>query len=296
MIAACEAADLAPARGEIRRPTGRRRLPRPYLWPLRPLSFGGGAWLYAARSLCCGYRELHHTLGVTRGVLIQPSVYGFDNRCITDALKQLGPSYLGVAVPSPDCADGELDELHEAGVRGVRFNIVFGGGAALMDAELMAGRIGRLGWHLQFLIDVSKVPNLWDLVRRLLVPVVIDHMGHVPAATGLHHKGFLDLVELVKRGECWVKLSGSYRISSEPRPPYRDVVEVAQTLISARTSQCLWATDWPHPHIPMPMPNDGDLLDQLQTWAPDPETIRRILVDNPNASLVSLEEPRASAL
>lgn len=282
MSAACEAADPHPRSPKFSVAPGAVDCHAHIFGPHGRYPLAAARGYTPPEASIAAYRELHHALGVMRGVLIQPSVYGFDNRCMTDALKELGPSYLGVAVPSPDCSDRELDDLHEAGVRGVRFNIVFGGGAALMDAERMAGRIRRLGWHLQFLIDVSKVPNLKDLVRRLPVPVVIDHMGHVPAATALHHKGFLDLVELVERGECWVKLSGSYRISSEPRPPYRDVVEVAQTLISARTSQCLWATDWPHPQIPVPMPNDGDLLDQLQTWAPDPETIRRILVDNPN--------------
>jgi Amidohydrolase len=86
---------------------------------------------------------------------------------------------------------------------------------------------------------------------------------------------------------CWVKLSGSYRITGEPQPPYGDVVEVGRTLISARASHCLWAPDWPHPQIPVPMPNDGDLLDQHWTWALDPESIRRILVDNPDRPLRS---------
>lgn len=104
-------------------------------------------------------------------------------------------------------------------MRGVRFNVVFGG-AALMDAERVATLIRRLGWHLQFLIDVSKVPDLKGLVRRSPVPVVIDHMGHTPAATALRDRGFIDLVELLERGVCWVKLSGSYRITRASRPPY----------------------------------------------------------------------------
>ena len=281
MIAACEAADSHPRAAKFAVPPGAVDCHAHIFGPYDRYPLAAARGYTPPEASVAAYRDLHHTLGVTRGVLIQPSVYGFDNRCMTDALKQLGPSYLGVAVPSPDCSDREFDELHEAGVRGVRFNLVFGGGAALMDAERMAARIRRLGWHLQFLIDVSNIPNLKGLVRSLPAPVVIDHMGHVPAARALHERGFSDLVALLERGECWVKLSGPYRITGEPRLPYGDVVEVARTLISARASHCLWATDWPHPQIPVPMPNDGDLLDQLWTWAPEPETIRRILVDNP---------------
>ena len=190
MIAACEAADPHPRAPKFAVPPGAVDCHAHIFGPYDRYPLAAARGYTPPEASVAAYRELHRTLGVTRGVLIQPSVYGFDNRCMTDALKQLGPSYLGVAVPSPDCADREFDELHEAGVRGVRFNIVFGGGAALMDAERMAGRIRRLGWHLQFLIDVSKVPNLKGLVRRLPVPVVIDHMGHVPAATALHHRDF----------------------------------------------------------------------------------------------------------
>jgi predicted TIM-barrel fold metal-dependent hydrolase len=227
------------------------------------------------------YRELHRTLGVTRGVLIQPSVYGFDNRCMIDALRQLGPNYRGVAVVRSDCSDDELDALHEVGVRGLRTNVLFGGGNALEDAVRMAGRIRRLGWHLQFLVDVSKVADLKGFVRRLEVPVVIDHMGHAATGTALREPGFLDLLELLRLGQCRVKLSGSYRITSERLPPYGDVAEVAKALIDAGPAHCLWATDWPHPQIPVPMPNDGDLMNQLPAWSTDQETTKRILVDNP---------------
>ena len=196
------------------------------------------------------YRELHRTLRVARGVLIQPSVYGFDNRCMVDALRQLGQNYRGVAVTPPDCSDEELEALHEAGVRGLRINVVFGGGSALEDAERTAGRIQRLGWHLQFLVDVSRVADLKGFVRRLPVPVVIDHMGHAPARTALREPGFLELLELLRLGECWVKLSGSYRITSERQPPYGDVTEIAKALVQAGPAHCLWATDWPHPQIP----------------------------------------------
>jgi len=281
VIPRCDPHDSYPRVPNFAVPTGAVDCHAHIFGPFEKYPLAEGRGYTPAEASIEQYRELHRTLGVTRGVLIQPSVYGADNRCMIDALKQLGRSYLGVAVAPPDCSDAELDALHEAGVRGLRINVVFGRGSALEDAERLGGRIRRLGWHLQFLVDVSRVADLKGFVRGLGVPVVIDHMGHAAARTALREPGFRDLLELLRLGECWVKLSGSYRITSEQAPPYGDVAEVAKALIGAGPAHCLWATDWPHPQIPVPMPNDGDLMNQLLAWTSDPETMKRILVDNP---------------
>ena len=227
------------------------------------------------------YLKLLGVLGISRGVLVQPSVYGFDNSCLINALKVAGKQFRGVAVVSPDCEDDELERLHEAGIRGLRINIVFGSGASMEAARTLSQRIKCLGWHLQILVDVSQFTGLTQFVRSLQVPVVIDHMGHVPADIALNNSGFLELLELLGEQECWVKLSGSYRMTRQTIPPYSDIVSIAKALVSAGPTRCVWATDWPHPKILVPMPNDGDLIDQLETWIPDAATRHRVLVDNP---------------
>jgi predicted TIM-barrel fold metal-dependent hydrolase len=226
------------------------------------------------------YRALLAKLGVARGVLVQPSVYGFDNRCLIDALIHLGENFRGVAVVAPDCSDEDLDDLHAVRVRGVRINIVFGGGAEIDAAHALAQRIGRLGWHLELLIDVSRMPDFTALMSDLPIPVVVDHMGHVNAAVALRDNGFQALLELVHSEKCWVKLSGSYRVTNQDIVPYTDVTPMARALVEAGPTRCMWATDWPHPSISVPMPNDGDLIDQLTTWIPDLEIRNNVLRDN----------------
>lgn len=230
------------------------------------------------------YLHLHRTLGIERGVLVQPSVYGTDNRLMVDALHYLqeqGLHYKGVAVVDADISERELDQLGRAGVCGVRMNLLFKGGIAWRDVEALARRLAERRWHLQFLIDVSEFEQLEARIRSLPTPVVIDHMGHMNVGKGLHHPGFQALLRLVEDARAWVKLSGSYRITNQPLAPYTDVHPFAQALVGANPQQMLWGSDWPHPHFGRAMPADGPLLSLLADWVPDESLRRRILVDNP---------------
>jgi predicted TIM-barrel fold metal-dependent hydrolase len=151
------------------------------------------------------YRTVMEDLGLSRAVLVQPSVYGTDNRAMLEAMGEGGPNVRGVAVIG-DESDDELAAFHTAGVRGVRVNALFPGAPEVVDLGRLARRIAPLGWHLQLLIDVSQTP---DLVRRLAdlpVPTVIDHLGHLPAALGPGHPGFQALLGLLREGRSWVKL------------------------------------------------------------------------------------------
>jgi predicted TIM-barrel fold metal-dependent hydrolase len=170
--------------------------------------------------------------------------------------------------------------MHELGVRGVRINLVFKAGRGFDTARAIAGRIRELGWHLQFLVDVSTIPNLAERIRALHVPAVFDHFGHMQAAMGVENAGFQALRELVREGYAWVKLSGAYRITGETAPPYADVRPFAEALIEANADRVLWATDWPHPSIPVPMPNDGDLADMALDWTSDPNLRRKLFSTN----------------
>jgi len=227
------------------------------------------------------YRALMAMLGHQRHVVVQPSVYGTDNGRLLDTLAEIGPGARGVAVIDAKAPDRLIERLHDAGVRGARFNFVFPGGVPFSDAEAVARRVAPLGWHLDFLLDVSTFEDLERRLSALATDSVLAHMGHCPARHGLDHPGRLALLRLLKEGRTWVKLTGGERFTQEKHAPYGDVARVARTLVETAPGRCLWGTDWPHVQLPVPMPNDGTLMDQLATWCPDTETRRAILVDNP---------------
>ncbi len=226
------------------------------------------------------YLRMLGALGFEHGVIVQPSVYGADNRCTRDAVVAAGGKWRGVAVVEPGVSDSLLAELHAVGFRGVRFNLLFKGGLQLDALERIARSIQPLGWHVQLLLDGRDLPELAGRLRRLPVDFVVDHMGHMPASLGTGHAGFQTLLQLLRGGRCWVKLSGAYRISGEPQP-YNDVVPFARALVETAPDKLVFGTDWPHPSISIPMPQDASLLDLLPAWAPDEATRRRILVENP---------------
>lgn len=226
------------------------------------------------------YKRLHQVLGIQRAVIVQPSVHGTDNRVTLEAIAGYGEAARGVAVVNETVSEAELVALHEGGIRGLRLNVLFGGGVGLHALEPLAARIADLGWHIQLLLDASHMVELAPRIRKLPVPVVVDHMGHMNVDKGLEHPGFVALCALVREGLCWIKLSGNYRLSTA-RPHYEDVIPYARTLIEAAPEHMIWGTDWPHPALYAAMPNDGDLLDALDDYAPGVDEKRAILVDNP---------------
>jgi 2-pyrone-4,6-dicarboxylate lactonase len=226
------------------------------------------------------YQSLHRVLGIDRAVIVQPSVHGTDNRVTLEAIAAYGPKARGVAVVDESVDDRALARLNDGGIRGVRLNVLFGGGVGLHALEPLTGRIADMGWHVQLLLDARDLVELAPRLRKLRVPVVVDHMGHMNVAHGIDHPGFRMLVDLVRDGVCWIKLSGNYRISAEG-PPYRDAIPFARALIEAGPQRMVWGTDWPHPALNDYMPNDGDLLDALDDYAPEADLKRAILVDNP---------------
>ena len=227
------------------------------------------------------YRAMHRTLGIERAVIVQPSVHGTDNRVTVAAIRDYGAAARGVAVVAEGVADRELAWLDEGGIRGLRLNVLFGGGVGLGALEPLAERIADRGWHIQLLLDVSRdLVDLAPRIRRLAVPVVVDHMGYMNVAKGLDHPGFQTLLDLVGEGHAWVKLLGNYRVSAAG-PRYQDAVPYARALIAAGPDRMVWGTDWPHPALTEYMPNDGDLMDALDDYAPDADLKRAILVDNP---------------
>ena len=227
--------------------------------------------------------RLHARLGLDRAVIVQASCHGTDNAALLDALRRGEGRYAGVAMIDEATTDAELDELHEAGVRGTRMNFVAHlGGAPDADAvERIVFRAADRGWHVVLHLDAADLARYAPLLAWLPCPYVIDHMGRVDATAGLDQEPFRALLGLLHEGDrCWVKLSGAERLTAVGPPPYDDVVPFARALIAAAPDRVLWGTDWPHPNV-RHMPDDGDLVDLLAAFAPDEAVRHRILVENP---------------
>jgi len=230
------------------------------------------------------FRELQSILGLERAVLVNASCHGTDNRVIVDAIAASGGRYRGIANADDSFTAGDFEALHAAGFRGVRFNFVkhLGGMPDMGEFHRIVARIRPLGWHVDLHFDAGDLVEHADLLRTLPVPFLIDHMGRVPTKAGLEQAPFRALLELARNNpRCWIKVSGAERISSAG-PPFTDAVPFAQALIEAAPERILWGTDWPHPNIARHMPNDGDLVDLIPLFMPDPARQRQILVDNPH--------------
>lgn len=230
------------------------------------------------------YLHLLETLGISRAVLVQPSMHGTDNRAMMEAIAAAPQiDFRAVVVVPPDIDEHTLIDLHRQGARGVRINLVYAGGnVGIEAARAIAERIEPLGWHLQVLADIARLGTDLARLESLPVPVVIDHFGHMPATVGTGNAGFRTLLDMVARGRCWVKLSGVYRVS-EAGPPYDDVRPYFDALLAAGPHRLVWGSDWPHTVCRHPMPNDGDLIDLLLDWVATDEQLQAILVDNPKA-------------
>jgi predicted TIM-barrel fold metal-dependent hydrolase len=183
------------------------------------------------------YKRLLGTLGVERGVLVQPSVYGTDNRALLAGLAEAGRDFRGVAVLDPAVEDAELHRMESAGVRGARVNIVdLKDGKGVLQLKTLARRIAPLGWHMEFLMHVDEFPDLDRLLEDFPAELVFGHLGYMRAERGLQDPGFQALLRLLRAGRAWVKLSGAYRISSRPLP-YPDTVPFARALVETAPRQ-----------------------------------------------------------
>ncbi|MGZ5875179.1 MAG: amidohydrolase family protein [Bradyrhizobium sp.] len=239
---------------------------------------------------------LHKTLGIERVVIVTPSVYGTDNSATLFGIKARGKTARGVAVIDDKTSEGDLDAMGQAGIRGMRINLATSGvndpsvGRARLQAAIE--RMKARGWHIQIYTNLPLVGSIKDLVASSPVPVVFDHFGGADAALGLEQPGWSDLVELVKTGKAYVKISGAYRLSKRA-PDYPDATPFARALITANADRIIWGTDWPHPNsvtppdkkptdlTPLFQIDDGLLLNQLAVWEPNAGTRKKILVDNP---------------
>jgi predicted TIM-barrel fold metal-dependent hydrolase len=237
---------------------------------------------------------IHRALHIRRVVIVQPSVYGTDNSCTLDAMKQYGSAARGIAVLPSTMRATTLDKLERAGIRGVRINLGTAGDTNLDEArnrlKSAIQQIRDRKWHVQVYAALPVIAGLSDIVLESQVPVVFDHFGGAQGAAGLPQPGFDKLLQLVGSGKAYVKISGAYRASINA-PDYSDAAPLARALITANPQRILWGSDWPHPDTrsgrepndvsPLLRVDDGHLLNLLATWVPDAALRHTILVDNP---------------
>lgn len=238
---------------------------------------------------------LRDHLGFARNVIVQATCHGADNRALVDACVSSGGRARGVATVRRSVTEAELQALHAAGVRGVRFNFV----KRLVDFtprdELMeiASRIAPLGWHVVVYFEAQDLPELWDFFTALPTTVVVDHMGRPDVSQPVDGPQFgLFLRLLREHPTIWSKVSCPERLSVGGPPalpgrlaagevPYADVVPFARRIVEEFPDRVLWGTDWPHPNLKHHMPDDGLLVDFIPHIAPTPQLQRKLLVDNP---------------
>jgi predicted TIM-barrel fold metal-dependent hydrolase len=231
------------------------------------------------------YLQVHRKLGLSRAVIVQTPLYETDNACVLDNIARMR------AIPGADCArgiaivpaqvsDAELQRLHGGGVCGLRFGIELHKGLDPKYLESIAERIAPLDWHIQYRSTYDDLPALAQRLGVLPVPVCIDHFGSTDPSHPLGHPAFRALLDLLAGGQCWVKLSAPYQLSRSGASGYEDFLEQARALVAAAPQRMLWGTNWPHPKVDW-HPDEASLLDVLQQWCPDMQTVKAILVDNP---------------
>lgn len=236
------------------------------------------------------------SIGCERGVLVQPSAYGTDHRCLLASLRRRPDHLRGVACVPPSTAPDELADMHAAGVRATRVQDGYPGGVPVEALVEVAEMVASLGWHVEIWTDVRRhVDWLGDAIRRCPVPVVIDHLGKMPSDVALDHPAVQLMTELLAEGNIWVTLSGLDRLLPEGtaldphEPAFADlwqrheeaIIERVRAFVRTRPENLLWGSDWPHVGLQLPHPDSRDVRARLDRWVSDASIRNRILVDNP---------------
>jgi predicted TIM-barrel fold metal-dependent hydrolase len=224
---------------------------------------------------------LHRALGIMHAVLVQPACYGADHRAMLNAIALSAGRYRGVAL-LPDHADSaEVTRLDAAGICGVRFNFVAHLGPSPSPDHIrhVAQLVAPFGWHLALHARVADLPDLRSMLEDLPVPFVVDHLARIDLRAGLKPDDLRALLDVLSLPRAWLKLSGADRASTGP--PYAEAQPLLEALIEARPDRLLWGTDWPHPNIAGPIPEERNLLALLQRSARNEHELRQILIDNP---------------
>ena len=226
---------------------------------------------------------LRDHLGFSRNVIVQATCHGKDNRAMVDACRAGGDLARGIASVGADVTDEELADMHDAGVRGVRFNFV----KRLVDAtpkEVFIGiaeRIAKLGWHIVVYFEAADLEELIPFLESLQTISAADHKGRPDVSKGVDHPDFQRFADMMARNEnIWTKVTCPERLTIAG-PPYDDVIAYGAPIVARFPDRVIWGTDWPHPNMKSHMPDDGALVDYVPKIAPTAELRQKLLVDNP---------------
>lgn len=229
--------------------------------------------------------HLRDFLGFDRNVIVQATCHGDDNRALVDALISSNGRARGIATVRPEVSEETLEQMHAAGVRGVRFNFV----KRLVDPKpdeyylSIVKRIQKYGWHVVIYFEAPELLERWNLFTNLPTDVVVDHMGRPDVTKPVDGPEFELFMRFMRENEnVWTKVTCPERLSLDGPPDYSDVVPFARKVIDHFPDRVLWGTDWPHPNIKANMPDDGKLVDFIPVIAPTPELQRMLLVENPS--------------
>jgi predicted TIM-barrel fold metal-dependent hydrolase len=235
---------------------------------------------------------MHRALHIERVVVVHPSPYGADNAVTVDAVRKLGARARGVAVIDDTISDPIIDDMHAAGIRGVRVNLESYGecdpAVAGRHLQHAAEQVARLGWHVQTYTNLPILTALHETILTLPTTLVVDHFGRPKASLGTAQPGFAEFLALLRSGKVYVKISAPYRISQQPH--YTDAAPIARAMIAANPDRIVWGTDWPHPGAakrdpaviePFRQEGDGHALNRLAEWTQSAAELKKILVDNP---------------
>jgi D-galactarolactone isomerase len=232
------------------------------------------------RAPAAAYRAVQRELNLTRTVVIQPTGYGFDNRCTLAAAAALGPHARAIVVVAPDVAPAELEALHASGARGVRYMMLPGGVLPWSGLERTAAAIAPLGWHIDLQLDGRELPLHEAMLQRLPCRLVIDHVARFMGPVEPDSEPLRALCRLLDSGRCWIKISAPYESSRSGPPGYDDIAWIARMVARRYPERCLWASNWPHPNR-HPPPTDAAMLAWAFDCIDDVATRRKTLVDNP---------------
>ncbi len=248
-------------------------------YPIRP-----GAVYCTPEATIDAALKLHRTLGIQRGVIVQSSAYGMDFSILYDALAQAGPNYQACVVIDDSVSDKELQKLHDAGVRGARFNFwkVLNLVPTPDQFKRSIARIESMGWYAKLHMPVDEMIEMQELFHPLKLNVVMDHFGRPEFDRGLSHPSIKFITDLLRKGNWWMMLSNGDRWSAKGKP-WDDAVEFAKHYIDAAPDRMIWGSDWPHPLIPIEEPpkDDGELMELAYRYADNDQILRKILVENP---------------